>query len=92
MPELNYLKVITPVLKKQLAPARVLDVRVDEGFDADGDPILRIQVVYEAEQDRLDPHKVVSLIRHLRGPLNKEGSEHFPVLSFMTEEEAHAAT
>ena len=78
-------KQVELVVEQQLAPAQIVDLSVKEAEDADGDPIFRISVVFNAKEGRLDPERVLGLIRHLR---NKLGSDRFPVLSFMTSEEA----
>ncbi|MYA87923.1 MAG: hypothetical protein F4X97_05650 [Boseongicola sp. SB0662_bin_57] len=80
--------IVKRVLEAQLAPAQIVDLSVTEDKDVDGEPILNITVVFEAENDRLDPSQVLGLIRHLRGPLHEIGSDLFPILSFMTSEEA----
>ena len=84
--------VVRQVLEEHLASAKIVDLLVKEGKDADGDPILDITVVFEAEDDRLDPDQVLGLIRHLRRPLNEIGSDLFPILWFKTREEAADAT
>ncbi|MDE0079516.1 MAG: hypothetical protein OXO50_18495 [Caldilineaceae bacterium] len=84
--------VVKQVVQQQLAPARIIGLTVEESEDADGDPILRIKVIFEAKEDRLDPERVLGLIRHLRKSLNELGSNRFPVFSFMTSEEAEDAT
>lgn len=48
--------------------------------------------VEEAEDADGDPEKVLGPVRHLRKPLNKLGTDRFPVLSFMTSKEASDAT
>ena len=78
------------MIQGQLAPARIVDLTAVEAEDADGDPILRIMVVFEAEDDRLDPKKVLGLVRHLREPLKELIADRFPILSFMTSAEAAA--
>lgn len=83
--------VVERVVRQQLAPAQIVGLTVKEAEDADGDPILRIEVVFEAAAGRLDPKKVLGLIRHLRKPLADEGSDRFPVFSFMSAEEASDA-
>lgn len=90
-------EIIRKVVEAQLAPAQVLKLSVKEDVDADGDPIFRIVVVFEAEENRLDPDRVVGLTRHLRNHLDELGDdldelgpERFPIFSFMTAEEADA--
>ena len=85
-------KVVNRVVREQLAPTQIVNLTVNEAEDADGDPILRIEVVFDAARGRPDPKKVLGLIRHLRRPLLDEGgSERFPVFSFMTTDEASDA-
>lgn len=84
-------EVIKKVVEKQLAPARIVDVSVEEGFDHDGDRILRVVVVFEAEDDRLDPKKVLGLVRHLRKPFQELDEDRFPLFSFMIPSEVNGA-
>jgi hypothetical protein len=82
---------IKKVVATQLAPARIVDVSVKEDVDHDGDRILRISVVFEAEGDRLDPKKVVGLVRHLREPFEELHEDRFPLFSFMIPSEVTGA-
>ncbi len=76
--------VLLRVIKEHLSPANVLSVDVVADNDHDGDPILRVVIVFEVEGDRLDPRQIKSLGRHLREPLEKINEERFPVFSFKT--------
>ena len=76
-------EVVRDVVEKQLAPATVLDVNIEEDFDHMGDPILRITVTFEVEGDKLIPEKVISLARHLREPLERIKEDRFPVFTFL---------
>ena len=80
--------VVKRVVQEQLAPAQIIGLTVEEAEDADGDPILRIEVIFEVAENRLDPEKVLGLIRHVRKPLTELGADRFPVFSFMTADEA----
>ncbi|MYG42219.1 MAG: hypothetical protein F4203_03600 [Rhodobacteraceae bacterium] len=71
------------IVQRQLSPATIVDQKSEEDEDEDGDPILRIRVVYEAEQNHLDPMKVASLVWYLREPLSSLPVGRFPILSFM---------
>ena len=73
---------IRKVVTQQLAPARVLDVVVEEDEDFEGEAILRVAVVFDAAGDKLNPEKVLGLVRHLQGPLGKLNEDRFPVFSF----------
>ena len=94
---MNIDEIVKQVVQKQLAPAKIVDLTVEKDEDADGDPILRIEVVFEAEGDRLDPEKVLGLGRHLHERLHQpsrttqalhSSADRFPIFSFMTSEEA----
>ena len=87
----NIADIVKQVVKRELAPAQIVDLTVEEAVDADGDPIWRIKVVFKVAEDRLDPEKVLGLVRHLRGRLDEFDADRFPILSFMTAEEATGA-
>ena len=79
-------------IQEHPAPAKIVDVKTVEAEDHDGDPILRIRVVYEAENNLLDPEKVVSLVRYLHEPLKAFPPDCYPVISYMTAEDAALVT
>lgn len=80
------------IVVEQLNPARIERVDVEHDVDHDGDPILRIKIVFDAEDDRLDPRSVRGLARHLREPLEELRVEEFPMFSFATVKEDQSAT
>ncbi len=81
-------KVLKRVVEEQLSPARIVRLSVEHAEEFDGDPILRISVVFKADDDRFDPEKVLGLKRHLRKSLEEVETDSFPILSYMTEAEA----
>ena len=89
--DLDIESVVQSVLEDELSPAKVVDVRVFADQDSTGDDVLRIDIVFKVEGDQLDPERVLGLVRHLREPLAKIEERRFPILSFMTQEEAGAA-
>lgn len=82
---------IRGVVETELSPARIVSVAVEEDVDFDDELILRVNIVFEIEGDRLDPKKVLGLVRHLREPLQAVHVARFPVISFMTPTEADGA-
>lgn len=89
----NFDEELKRIAQQKLKPAIIVDVISEKDEGMDGDPILRISIVFEAEQDLLDPKKVISLVRYLRDPINSLPTlERFPILSFMTPEEVKDAT
>lgn len=88
----NIDEILKKRIQEQLAPAQIIDVISEEAEGYDGDPILNITVVFKAENDRLDPEKVLGLISHLRPTLRKLKLDRFPIPYFMTPEEVEYAT
>ncbi|QBY02010.1 hypothetical protein E2K80_15790 [Rhodophyticola sp. CCM32] len=84
-------EVIRRVVAEQLDPARIVDVTVSDDVDHDDEPILRVEVIFEVEGDRLDPKKVMGLVRHLREPLQALHEKRFPMISFLTLDEFSGA-
>ncbi|MBL4629112.1 MAG: hypothetical protein JKY00_13970 [Roseicyclus sp.] len=87
----DLLATVQKIVVKQLDPARVERVDVEHDVDHDGDPILRIKIVFEIEGDRLNPRAVRGLARHLREPLQELRVEEFPTFSFSTVKEDESA-
>jgi len=82
---------VKEVVSKQLEPARIERLDIQHDTDHDGDPILRISVVFDVDGDRLDPKSVRGLARHLREPLDRLKVEDFPTFSFATLKEYQSA-
>lgn len=86
------------ILQKEFgSDVRIVELHSEEAEDQDGDPIMRIWVVYEAEDnrlDRLDPDKVAAVVGPLRNRIRQltNGLDRFPILSFMVPEEVGLAS
>ncbi|MCY4260577.1 MAG: hypothetical protein OXC91_09985 [Rhodobacteraceae bacterium] len=78
------------IVQRQLSPARIVDLRSKKSEDAYGDAVLYIRVVYESEQDHLDPRKVLGLSRHVRQPLRKSFEDIYPIFSLITPDEVES--
>ena len=59
-------------------PIKVIPA-VDEYGDGDGEPYLRIMIVFDGDQEALDPHWTSGLIRRIRPKLIDAASRSFPV-------------
>ncbi|MYE37319.1 MAG: hypothetical protein F4X24_07120 [Rhodobacteraceae bacterium] len=75
------------IIQKQLEPAEIVRLSFKEDEDADGDPIMRIRVVFKADEDCLDPNKTLGLARHLRQTMGNIFVERHPIFYFRTQEE-----
>ena len=60
---------------------------VDEYGDGDGQPYLRIMIVFDGDQAALDPHWTSGLIRRIRPKLLDVGVHEFPSPSFIEKSE-----
>lgn len=67
-------------------PIRVIPA-VDEHGDGDGEPYLRIMIVFDGDQEALDPRWTSGLIRRIRPKLIEAGVEEFPSPSFVEKSE-----
>ncbi len=72
---------------------KIVELHSEETEDQDGDPILRIWVVFEAEDNRLDSNKVAAVVGPLHDHIKQitNGLDRFPILSFMIPEEVGLA-
>lgn len=81
------LEVITQTLREEFEQIEICDLRVVEDVDVDGDLVLRVKVVFNAERKKLDTTKRLGLLRHLRPKLAELGQAGFPVFSFIAASE-----
>lgn len=89
-------RTISDVINERLGDAaEIVGVDVKPELDDDGDAILVITVVFDAEKSALDPDRVLGMVRHLRQALAKVRVNDFPLLSYVSKEDAktlkHAA-
>jgi len=80
---------ITDLVMAEFSDDQICSVIIRNGQDHDGDPILRIHVVYEPKRKNAIPNvdKIVSLPRHIINLLMKSDTEHsdaFPIVSFVS--------
>jgi hypothetical protein len=84
-------KVVTETLSEDFS-LRILDVRVDEDEDTDGNRILLIEVIFDGPTTGLDARKISGAVRHLRPRLGKINEFAFPLLSFVSKADVGRAT
>lgn len=83
--------VIGETLSRDFQNVRIIDVRVHADKDADGDEILRVEVIFDGTPKDLDARKVSGVIRHLRPRLSAIQESAFPLLSFISNREVGLA-
>ena len=75
------------IVADELKPAKIIRLKSEKAEDHDGDPIMRIRVVYDSDDNRLDPNKTLGLSRVLCNRYRKIFSNRYPVFYFLTKEE-----
>ncbi|MDE8344773.1 MAG: hypothetical protein POH28_01165 [Acidocella sp.] len=81
---------ISEVVRERFAGAQITSVNVTAGEDSDGDPVLRIFVIFEAERGKetLDAKKMSGLPRRLIEKLSEMDFDAFPMVSFVSAKDA----
>jgi len=82
-------KVFYGLLCERFSKDAINRVVVKSDCDSDGDRVLRVIVVLEANgKETLDAKKMVGLVRHLRSTLEAKNIDDFPMVSFVSKKEA----
>jgi len=71
---------IEEIVRAEFADA-IDSVMVTEDRDADGDPILRVMVVFRSKSSP-NLKKATGLVRHILPVLEDKGADAFPIVSF----------
>ena len=67
------------------------DVSAHDDFECDGDPTLRMKVVFDPVNGGLDPRRASTLVRSLRAELALRDISEFPVMTFVSVDDADLA-
>ncbi len=88
-------RAIREVVNARFANAQISDVKIQSGEDSDGDPVLKIFVVFEptGKSLTLDPQEMASLARHIMTRLatmqtQTTEADMFPMVSFVSQKDA----
>jgi len=82
-------RVVDELIRRQLDDSNIISVDIRRDVDSDGDPILLVKVVFESETGKLDSNKKTGLLRHLLPKLSASGINMFPVMSFVSQNDAN---
>ena len=80
-------KSIEDVVRAHFDQIDIKSVLVREDNDHDGDPILRVYVVVDLRDQKIDGSRLKGLVRHVRSALTLQNETRFPVFTFMTPQE-----
>jgi len=67
----------------------VVDVRIVEEVDWEGDEVLRIDVIFDGSIKELGGEKLSRAARHVRSGLNEVHESAIPLLSFISKADLH---
>ncbi len=84
--------VIENTIREQLSDAVIDRITVQEDIDHDGDEILRVLVIFDAEKGGHDSNKTVSMVRHVREKLHELKEDRFPIISYVSTSDAKRMT
>lgn len=71
-------------IEKEMVGLEITDFQVMQDRDHDGDPILRLQIVYNESGEEPRASNVSALARHIRPWLDARLPNTFPVFRFLT--------
>jgi hypothetical protein len=67
----------------------VVDVRIVEEVDWEGDEVLRIDVIFAGSVKKLDGETLSRAVRHVRSRLDEVHESAIPLLSFISKADLH---
>lgn len=74
-------------IERDMADINITDFRAKADRDHDGDPIIRLQIVYDGDGAEPRPIQVSAVARHVRHLLGSQMPNTFPVFRFLTARE-----
>lgn len=74
--------VLSAKLSEHIAPAQLKELRIFEESDADGDPILRVQVILDKSGPKIAADKILFATGIARAALSELKDSRFPLLTF----------
>jgi len=77
-------EIVSGIVRERFADAIIDSIAVEADEDNDGDPILRITVVFASEIANIESHKLAGLARHLRPKLTERKESGFPIFRFIS--------
>lgn len=77
-------KVVRETLAADFDKVKIIDVRVRDETDSDGDEVLRVEVIFEGTQKDIDALKLTGAVRQVRPLLREMNENAFPLFSFIS--------
>jgi hypothetical protein len=77
-------KAVSETLSRDFSQVRVLDIRINEDVDSDGEEMLRIDVIFDGSPKDVDARKLSGFVRSLRPRLDQLRESALPLMSFIS--------
>jgi hypothetical protein len=78
---------VEEVVRRSLSSDRISGVDVQDDWDQDGEPLLRITVVFKSSPSPTDAQRMIRLIGALRSELRRLQTDSFPLVNFISKNE-----
>ena len=75
---------IFDALSRTLRAVKILDVRLSEDVGPEGEDVLRIDVIFEGDPQKIDPRLISGMVRTLRPVLEEAHESAFPLISLIS--------
>ena len=76
--------VIEAVVRNRFDDVEIVAVDIKPDVDEDGDRVLLVEIVFDADSGRLDAGRASGLVRHMLPKIADLGEQAFPILSFIS--------
>lgn len=80
--------IISGIVKERFADSTIDSIAVEADVDSDGEPILRVTVVFDSEIAKLEPSRLTGLVRHVKPRIMERKDGAFPIFRFMSKRDS----
>jgi len=84
-------RVVEDVVKQRFDNVDIVRVDIEEALDHDGEEVLLVRVVFDADLSAMKADRMSGLVRHLRSSLAKIGEARFPLTSYLSKSDFEGA-
>jgi hypothetical protein len=77
-------KAVVDAISRTFSAVTIVEVKISEDSGPEGEDVLRIDVIYEGDDTKINPRAVSGMIRTLRPVLDKAEESAFPLISLIS--------
>lgn len=79
---------VAEVVRAHFRGSTIDEVTIRPDFDHDGEPILRVTVIFSSDMAKIDPGNLSSIARHVAAKLREQGRSQFPIFRFLSKRDS----